>query len=122
MVMPRGGIAGRLDAQLAAHAEVNAQPRAAAKAKDHLLRRRLRAEIARARQRPAQCGGIGAAEDPGAIMREHRDDAPPAGGLVPAFAVKFSLGELGHKLALSAPPCFPAIPKGTRRRVCGVLG
>ena len=96
MVVFLRGVAGRLGAELAAHAEMDAEPRAAGKAEEHLLRGGLGAEVARARERGAQGGGIGAAENFRAVVREHGGDFCAARGEVPAFAEEVGFGEFGH--------------------------
>jgi len=96
MVVFLRDVAGGFDAEFAAHAEVDAEPAVARKANEDLLRRGLGAEEAGRREMAAQHGGISAAENLGVIMQEHAGDERAARGEVPALAVKFGFGELGH--------------------------
>jgi hypothetical protein len=92
-----GHVRKRCDAEVTAHAEVDAEPGIAGKVEEHLLRGGGRGEEFRAGERPAERGGVGAAEDFGVRMQLNCRDPPAGGGAVPALAEEFDLGEFGHR-------------------------
>jgi hypothetical protein len=96
MVVAPRRVVRRFHAQLATHAEMDAQPRAPAEAKGHLLRGRRRSHQAGADQGAAQGGDIHSAEGPRALVRQHAGHRFILCGLLPAAAEKFDFGQLGH--------------------------
>ncbi len=95
VVVLGSGVVRRLDAQLAAHAEVDTEPRVAAEMKEHLLRGRFRVEQGGAGQLLLQGRRARAAKNLFPLVQAHGEHLGPMPG-APAFAEKFNFGEFGH--------------------------
>ena len=96
MIVLAGDVIRRGDGELAAHPEVNPEPGVATETKQHLLRGGFRRFEGRTDQRAAEGRQVEFTEELLCIVREDAHDAFADGGLVPAFAVEFDFGELGH--------------------------
>ena len=89
-------VRGRRHAQLATHAQVDAQPSAATEAKEHLFRPRLGRFEFRAEQRATERREMELAQRFFLRMSEYPHDALADGGEMPAFAEKLHFGEFRH--------------------------
>ena len=100
VIVAARGVIGRLSREFAGHAEVDAEPRVAAEAEEHLFRGGFRGDEFRAGEVLLDEFWISAAKDAGACMKADVLDALAEAG-VPAFAEEFYFGELGHRQILN---------------------
>ncbi len=85
----------RLAGQLAGHAEVDSQPRLAAKPKEHLLATRPGFSEWLAEQRSGDLVSVNASKNPRLGVQLHAGNALTQPG-VPLFAIVFDLGKFRH--------------------------
>jgi hypothetical protein len=108
VIVLRGAEAGGFEAQLTAHAEVNAEPVAILELKEQLLPARFRAEQFLPNEMALERAHVGSAKNP-LLSMQMEGENPGAQPWVPAFAKILDLGQLRHGRRLDRPeaPCYP---------------